>query len=101
MKILDFIRANWLQLLVMQLWGCAHVSQGLMLSYVASALSIRLTSGWKLSFSVQTGVRDMGDTGGFFNTTKEGSVEEKGQPLYLMPSNERGPSAVCLDVVFE
>lgn len=47
---------------------------------------------------MQIAVRDTGDV---FNTTKEGSMEEKGEPLYLVPSNEWGPSAVCLDVVSE
>lgn len=40
MKISDFIRDNWLQLLVTQHWGPARVSRGLMLSYVVPALPV-------------------------------------------------------------
>lgn len=60
-------------------------SLGPVFSYVVSALSIPLTSGWKLSCFLQVGVRDMGNTGDVFNTAVGVLMEEKEQPLYLVP----------------
>lgn len=79
-----------------------------MLSYVVSALSVPLTSGWKLSCFLQVGVRDTGNAGDGFNTAAGVLMEEKGQASLFgafgnaaVPPNEWDPSVICLDVAFE